>query len=623
MTVLDTGLYISLNKSMLGDADTYRQLSCDPTNIFQQQLKTLLNEGVEMGALTNTDAEKMFIQCPIIPIFHSLPKVHKGVFPPPLRPIVAGIGSLGERLSAWVDAHLQPLISITPSFIKDTKDLVTILDGQSWDTNYCWVSCDVVALYPSMLHDWVLITLRLYLNTYSSYSNILKEFLVMATQWLLSHNFFIFNREFFLQIRGVPMGGKCSPSLAGIYMSAWEMDSIFSDRNPFASHIRWFGRYIDDVLLMWEGPQNLVTPFVTYINNNSMGLKFTANIDFPTTNFLDLTLTGNTEDGTVSIAPYRKPTSSNSILMADSSHPPHVIKNIPLGELTRLKRNCSNPGEYSRIEESTLDRLKARRYPPWSLNRARERLAKTPRQTLLQAKVNQGNTTREESPVVFSTPYSPQFNAIKNIVAKYLPILQGDKDMADILSRPVKYVARRARTIGNSVSPSGMVGGSQRENWLSIKGFFKCGRSVCKACQFVMSGNNFESTSLVGRKPFVIRDFINCSTKNTIYVISCTECHLQYVGCSSTELKVRIRRHLSDIANVNSVNVSAASRHFISNHNREVTAFKFMGVEKVSVGYRGGNMKKKLLIREAFWMFMLNSRHPDGLNVRQDLRYQY
>lgn len=44
-------------------------------------------------------------------------------------------------------------------------------------------------------------------------------------------------------------GGKFSPSLANIYIAMWEQNPIFSGVNPFAPHIRWYGRYIDDLLL--------------------------------------------------------------------------------------------------------------------------------------------------------------------------------------------------------------------------------------------------------------------------------------------------------------------------------------------------------------------------------------
>lgn len=124
------------------------------------------------------------------------------------------------------------------------------MDGQVWSQNLCLLSCDVVALYPSIIHDRVIHILHQYLTTFSSYDNNTKEFIVGATTWVLTHNFFNFNKDFYLEIRGVPMGGKCSPSLAGIYMSAWEADILFAQNNLYASHIKWYGRYIDDLLLI-------------------------------------------------------------------------------------------------------------------------------------------------------------------------------------------------------------------------------------------------------------------------------------------------------------------------------------------------------------------------------------
>lgn len=173
--------------------------------------------------------------------------------------------------------------------------------------------------------------------------------------------------------------------------------------------------------------------------------------------------------------------------------------------------------------------------------------------------------------IFFSTPYSPQFNQIKQIVSKYLPILKLDEDMVDILTEPIKYVARRAQTIGNSVFPSVfLTEKSNPGNWLSTTGFHNCGHSVCKACSFASPSKTFRSTSIPHSKPFNIKGFLNCSTKNTIYCIECNSCQLQYVGCSSTELKVSIRRHLSDVTNLNATNVSAASRHFIVEHGRDL-----------------------------------------------------
>lgn len=90
-----------------------------------RQLKDLLQLGVIEGIFTQNLADKRFVEFPTVPIFHSLPKDHKNVFPPPLRPIVAGIGSRRENLGTWLDHLLQPLLVNLLCFLRDTKQLVS------------------------------------------------------------------------------------------------------------------------------------------------------------------------------------------------------------------------------------------------------------------------------------------------------------------------------------------------------------------------------------------------------------------------------------------------------------------------------------------------------------------
>lgn len=101
---------------------------------------------------------------------------------------------------------------------------------------------------------------------------------------------------------------------------------IFS-LDPFASHIRWYGRYIDDILLKWEGTGIQDADFVTYINSNSMNLAFTSSYDSNSMHFLDVT-----GDRGILISPYGKNAARNSTLLATSCHPEHVIDNVPFGE---------------------------------------------------------------------------------------------------------------------------------------------------------------------------------------------------------------------------------------------------------------------------------------------------
>lgn len=136
---------------------------------------------------------------------------------------------------------------------------------------------------------------------------------------------------------------------------------------------------MDDLLLIWEGSVDTALPFVDNLNINSFGLNFTHTFDGKITNFLDLTLSGCEENG-IMVRQCRKSTAVNLTLRADSCHPQHVIKNVPVGELIRYKRNCSTPLEYKKVEEETMQRLRAQKYPDWALNRAKEIVDKKERQ---------------------------------------------------------------------------------------------------------------------------------------------------------------------------------------------------------------------------------------------------
>lgn len=618
--IMNGGLYKILNKNMLDDETVYRKLNSNPTGVFQNKLRTLLNDGVYLGVFDQGFADKLFVMCPVVPILHSLPKYHKNIFPPPMRPIVSGMGSMGESLGVWIDHHLQPLISVIPGFIRDTKFLVSTLNDFNWTSDSSWLSCDVVGLYPSIPHDKGIIMLSKFLDQYSSYTLETKDFLVRAVDFLLGHNYFSFDGDFYLQQQGASMGARFSPSLANIFMAMWEESFLFSETNPFAPHIRWYGRFIDDLLLVWGGKDHLVPLFVDYLNSNDFNLKFTYHHHRTTISFLDVLLTGDDNLGVV-VSPYRKDTATNSVLMATSCHPLHVTKNLPIGELIRVKRNSSTPEIYDKAKKDTCQRLRYRKYPAWSVNRACNIVENIDRQNLLKEKNKSTGSADVIPPVTFTTTFSPVYKQVTGIIKKYLPILNNNSNLQEILKNGVRFVSKKAPTLGDKISPSlFLTPNTNPTTWLDVKGFFKCGHTKCTACNYAKITKDFVSCNN-GKKSSIV-SYINCNTKNVVYLISCTQCSLQYVGCTSTPLKTRIRRHLSDIRNTSAVNISGASRHFKLAHDGDLTGFTFSGIERVFPNPRGGDLKKKILHREAKWIFDLNTRSPAGLNLRSDILYQ-
>lgn len=150
VVVMQASAYKEEALRQLSDRDTYLVLKGDPTDAFKKELSSLLDKGVSAGILSTKDKEMLIPEFPFMPIFHHLPKVHKGFSPLTGRPIVAGIGSLNERLGQWVDQQLQPLVTELPSYLRDTKQLLAKLETIEWHDEYCWISCgDVSSLYSS------------------------------------------------------------------------------------------------------------------------------------------------------------------------------------------------------------------------------------------------------------------------------------------------------------------------------------------------------------------------------------------------------------------------------------------------------------------------------------------
>lgn len=121
----------------------------------------------------------------VMPIFHHLPKLHKVLTPLTGRTIVAGIDSLNERLGHWVDQQLQPLVVELSGHLRDTKQLLSKLDGLTWNEDFSWITCDVSNLYCSIPHSLGLQAVSCFINRSGKFSLASQEFIIMCLEYLL------------------------------------------------------------------------------------------------------------------------------------------------------------------------------------------------------------------------------------------------------------------------------------------------------------------------------------------------------------------------------------------------------------------------------------------------------
>lgn len=102
------------------------------------------------GTIKADVAKYLFIEHPKIPTFCTIPKVHKNVFDPPGRPFVSGIDSYISRVSVMVNYYIQPIVHNLPSFLKDTMELLKLLENLIIPEGTILCSVDVKALYSNI-----------------------------------------------------------------------------------------------------------------------------------------------------------------------------------------------------------------------------------------------------------------------------------------------------------------------------------------------------------------------------------------------------------------------------------------------------------------------------------------
>lgn len=320
---------------------------------------------------------------------------------------------------------------------------------------------------------------------------------------------------------------------------------------------------------------------------------------------------------------YRKQRAGNSLLRAESSHPKHVIKNLPIGEYIRAKRSCSVVSEYEKQCKIIDNRLMDRGYSKALLHRAKNIAnSKTRLHHLFGDNKKRQQTTNSDRTLTFVTPFSSHYNQVVAVMKKYLPILSQDTILDQILGQGVKFVACKAKNIGNILSPSSL-DSEQKTTWLNTKGCYKCAGNRCGSCKYITNSNTFQSYNT--NKVFPIKTLVNCNTSHVVYLINCDICRKQYVGSRVRKFKTRIGEHVGGIrVDASSLrNISNVSKHFRDTHHGDTTGLRILAIERVFKPQRGGDWVKRVRQREAYWILQLDTRFPAGLNFRTDLMYLY
>lgn len=550
---------------------------------------------------------------PQMPCFYMLPKIHKNLEQPEGRPIISGNGSLTEPCSQFVDFFIKPLVRDLPSFIEDTTDVLCKLMNIANVKNCYLVTLDVASLYTNIDHQEGLLALQHYLS-HRSETSPPNHFLLSLTEWILHNNVFLFQDDFFRQLKGTAMGACFAPNYANLFLGHWEEQYIYNrSSNKFCDKIVFWGRFIDDILFVWSGNEEELLQFHEYINTTNPNIKLSIEHSKTSINFLDLTISID-DNNLLHTTIYRKGTDRNTLLRADSFHLRSLKDNIPFGQFQRLRRICNNDSDFEMQAQDMTLRFRARGYSPMIIEKAIIKARSTTRSDLLEKKKRRKDIGKNNSRPVFVTQYSSSASEMKQIIKSNWGLIQSDSILKDVFPEPPMIVFKKAPSIRDKLVRSYLPGPRQK-TWLEkgLWGTYRCGS--CSHCEGVIQSKIF--CDLRTQREFKTNGFINCNSEYVVYRLQCP-CGCFYVGRTKRKLKERFYEHKYAIR-VNNEDYPMA-KHYKEIHHSDPSSLRIQGIEIIKKSIRGGDILKQLLQRETFWIWSFKAMDYPGLNEEIDYR---
>ena len=200
--------------------------------------------------------------------FRVLPKFGKDKLRPKYveyRPCTGNHCSPTQPGAALVAYWFRPLCLATGSYCKDSDSICRMFEALYIPTAAWIFTVDAVKLYPSIIHNHLILVLDAYLREVEFvYTDICLELL----KFILAFNYCEFEGQVYRQHTGFATGVACGAEAAALYLWALERRQLRLCR----ANIALFTRYIDDGLGAWYGTKAALLAFLNLLYAGS-GLR--------------------------------------------------------------------------------------------------------------------------------------------------------------------------------------------------------------------------------------------------------------------------------------------------------------------------------------------------------------
>ena len=229
----------------------------------------------------------------------------------------------------------------------------------------------------------------------------------------------------------------------------------------------------------------------------------------------------------------------------------------------------------------------------------------------------------------FVTDYELGVPAINRVLSKHKHILEDDNQCRSLFPQNCFRVTHRRghRNLKEWLAPSNVsfleVTGISHDE--PNPGCTRCGkcRKVSRGrkkasgiynCQVMKEVKKFKSK--VTGESYKIRQRIDCSSKDVIYLVECRKCGKQGVG-STEDFNVRVSNYISHILKKRPT--CKTVQHFCLTERHSIADFNTTGIAKLVNPPRNPVQKSERLGNfEGYWQIKLMTLEPYGANDREE-----
>lgn len=287
----------------------------DPTIKFIKDVKDVVHN---LDTLSNKEQYSIIPMNGEAPKLYGLLKLHKENHS--LRPVVSYCKAPCGKLSKFLSSRFREVVKFNPEHsISSSLDLINKLNKfKSNGKHFKLVSFDVCSMFPSIPPTECLTIISDLLDR-KQIDIITQTDIISMFKLCLEQNYFQYNNTFYRQNSGLPMGSPLSPLLADIFMD--HLESKILSSNLSNNHILFWFRYVDDIIVGFNGTNRQIDLFLKSINSMHPNIKFTVEIENENhiLNYLDLSIKHLNDKFDFNI--YRKDSFSDSVISFDSFSP--------------------------------------------------------------------------------------------------------------------------------------------------------------------------------------------------------------------------------------------------------------------------------------------------------------